>query len=352
MNIRFYTPEMEYIGDMENQRSLIWTRRYYESGEFTLVAPITQDNVAMTARGNLVWMRGARDAGIVESRELSEQNGDALLTVSGRFLTAYLDRRVIKGTPYTFSGTAEDGMRAIVSNMTPIPRIVLGTRQGYTQRVEFQATYKSVHSYVCKLGQRAGLGFRMRPDFITGQIFFEVYEGLDRSAGQEDRSRVIFSEKYDNLTGAVYQENEQIWKNVAYVGGEGEGSARKYVTVGDVSAEGLQRRETFYDGSSVEHGETVSDSVYLTHLRTYGEQRLKEDALAVSLACDTETNLNFRYLTDYDVGDIVTVRKASWGLQTDLRITQIDEVYENGAMRITPTFGDTLPLAIDLSDSY
>lgn len=352
MNIKFYSPQLEYLGDVENQRSLIWTRRYYESGEFNLVMPITPDNVALSKRGNIVWMTGAKDAGLIENVELAEQNGDALLTVSGRFLTAYLDRRVIKGTPYTFSGTAEDGMRAIVSNMTPIPNVVLGTRQGYTQTVEFQATYKNVLTYEAKLGQKAGLGFRMRPDFVNKQLIFEVYEGLDRSAAQDDRSRVIFSERYDNLTGAVYQENEQLYKNVAYVGGEGEASARTYVTVGDTEATGLERYEAFFNGGTVEHPEDMTEATYLAHLRTYGLQRLEECGLAASLTCSTEADLNFRYLTDYDVGDIVTVRKQSWGMETDLRITQIDEVYENGARRITPTLGTSLPLTVDLSDTY
>lgn len=352
MNIRFYSPDLEYLGEVENARSLIWTRRYYEAGEFNLEMPITPDNVALSKRGNIVWLRGSADAGLIENIQLAERNDEALLTVSGRFLAAYLDRRVIKGTPYQFSGTAEDGMRAIVNDMTPIPRIVLGTRQGYSQTVEFQATYKNVLTYETKLGQKSGLGFRIRPDFAEGELIFEVYEGLDRSAGQDVRARVIFSETYDNLTGAVYQENEQLYKNVAYVGGEGEASDRTYVTVGDTESAGLDRYEAFFDGSAVEHPEDMTDATYKAHLRTYGLQRLEECGLAAALSCDTEANLNFRYLIDYDVGDIVTIRKKSWGMETDLRITQIDEVYENGARRITPTFGNTLPLTIDLSDSY
>ena len=60
---------------------------------------------------------------------------------------------------------------------------------------------------------------------------------------------------------------------------------------------------------------------------------------------------NFKYGSDYDLGDIVTVRKDSFGVSKDLRITEINEIYENGIYKITPTFGSPLPDSIDWADN-
>lgn len=40
-----------------------------------------------------------------------------------------------------------------------------------------------------------------------------------------------------------------------------------------------------------------------------------------------------------------------WGIEMDKRITEIQEIYENGGFSIVPTFGDPLPDSVDLSDN-
>ena len=45
------------------------------------------------------------------------------------------------------------------------------------------------------------------------------------------------------------------------------------------------------------------------------------------------------------------IQKENWGLSTDLRLTEITEVYEYGAMRVQPTFGTPLPATIDWSEA-
>ena len=65
----------------------------------------------------------------------------------------------------------------------------------------------------------------------------------------------------------------------------------------------------------------------------------------------TLPEVNFKYKRDYDLGDIVTVNKKAWGIKMEKRITEIQEVYENGGFQIVPTFGNPLPDTVDLSDN-
>lgn len=348
MEVRFYTPTLYLTGIMENQTSLIWTRRYFEPGEFELHAPVTDSNLAMTARGNIIWKKDSVEAGVIEDRTLDEGTSAGEITIKGRFLSSYFDRRLIKSTVY-FSGTYEAAMRQLVSGVTAIPLVTLGDEAGFTDTVSFQVTYKNLLTYIEKLSSASGLGFRLRPDFDAKVLYFEVYEGTDRTASQGVTSRVIFSASYANLNNVIYRENDQLYKNVAYVGGEGEGSERVYVTVGDTDAEGLELREVFVDAKDIVSDDLTEDE-YTESLEQRGWEALEEDILSESLECDTGADANFTYKTDYDLGDIVTVRKPAWGIEEDLRITEVQEVYESEYRTILPTFGDPLPETIDWDD--
>lgn len=345
MEIRIYDSSMGFQGIIENQRSLLWTRKYNESGEFELYAPVTNYNLTLLQRGNLIWKKGSADAGVIESIQILEEYDQQEITAKGRFLTAYMDRRLIRPM-FNFSGRAEEAMRTILTNAVAIPNVVLGTLQGYTETVEFQATYKKLLTIEQKIAKVANFGFRFRPNFTAKTITFEVYKGVDRSMAQSDRARVIFSEDYRNLNKAVYNENDQLLATVCYVGGQGEGDQRTYVTVGDDTLTGLERREIFVNGADIS-AEGLTQNEYLEKLRQRGMDKLAESVLSQSMECEAIPDGNFKYLTDYDVGDIVTIRKSKWGITQNLRLTSVMEAYENGAVTITPTFGTPLPESVN-----
>ena len=345
MEIRVYDSNLYFQGVMENQTSLIWTRKYFEAGNFELYTPITEDNLKLMKEGNIIWMRGSDDAGVIEDIKLEESNIKNEITAKGRFLSSYMDRKLIKGTK-NFKGTVENAMRQLYSN-EPIPLVELGELQGFPETVEFQVTYKGLLTYESKLARSAALGYRFRPNFDKRKIIFEIYKGVDRTTAQGVNNRVIFSESYNNLNNAIYRENTQLYKNVAYVGGEGEGSARKIVVVGD--ATGLERREIFVDAKDIQ-SEGLSASEYEARLRTRGEEALANNRVENSFECNTGADMNFQYKKNYDLGDVVTVKKNKWGITVNERITEIREIYEYGGMRIEPTFGDALPETIDWSD--
>ena len=346
MEIRVYDSDFNLKKIVENYISLLWHRCYNDVGDFKITAPATPDNVNHLTMGSVVWVSGKKEAGVIESRQITESPTENQIVVEGRFLESYMDRRLIRPT-VNFSGLTEVGMRQILSGAVAIPMVQLGTLQGFTDTIKFQATYKNLLSYEEKLAKSANMGFRFRPDFVNKAIYFEVYKGLDRSIEQSDRARVIFSEEYVNLESAEYSENSQLYKTVCYVGGEGEGSARTFVTVGDDTLTGLARREVFYDATDIT-SEDLTQSEYEDKLKQRGQSKLDdEDIMAQSFSCKTVPNGNFKYSIHYDVGDIVTINKSKWGISQSERITEITEVYEHGEPTIEPVFGTTLPTAID-----
>ena len=353
MEIRIYDPSLLLQGIVENYTSLIWTRKYSQAGTFEIHVPITADNIRYFVRGNIVSYPGADEAGVIESIVAKQDTKAATLTIKGRFLTSYLDRRLIHGennAPYNFSGYVETAMREIITNAAPIPLLELGEIKGYSDLVTFQATYQNLLKYEAKLAEGAGLGFRCIPDFSRKMIIFDVYRGVDHTESQKDRTRVTFSDDFKNIDNSRYTENDQLLKTVCYVGGQGEGAERTWVIVGDNTLGGLARREVKLDATDISP-DGLTQEQYEDKLRERGRALLEEkDILVKSFESDTIPDGNFKYKEHYDLGDIVTVKKESWGLSTDIRITEIQEVYERGKLTIKPTFGNPLPDTIDWED--
>lgn len=310
MEIRFYDSDMKFIGVMENQISLTWMRKFYEPGRAHLFAPLTAENLKLTQLGNLIWKKGSKEAAVIEDRTIEETPLYSRIEVTGRFLSSYMDRRLIR-PKITFNGYVEVAMRSLLEGAEEIPRVELGELNNFPETVSFQATYKNLLTYQTKLAKTSNIGFRFRPDFNAKVIFFETYKGCDKSRTQSENNRVIFSERYDNLNEISYRENNQLLKNVVYIGGEGEGSGRTYVSYGD--ATGLERRELFVDARDITRTEGMTQAQYEEKLLQRGHEKNTIYQKIDTVNCSTIADANFKYKIDYDLGDIVTVEKKGLG---------------------------------------
>ena len=96
MEVRIYDRDLNFKGVIENHTSLIWTRKYYEPGNFEIHAPITEQNLRLLAKGNIISKRGSSEAGVIEDIENEESDLKNEITAKGRFLSSYMDRRLIK----------------------------------------------------------------------------------------------------------------------------------------------------------------------------------------------------------------------------------------------------------------
>lgn len=347
MIIRIYDRDMNFLGQIENVFSLQWRRKYTSCGEFEAHFPLTAYNVQLLKLENLFYLKGKKECGIIESISISYDKSKEIV-IKGRFASSYFYRRIIKGT-YNFNGRVETSMRELVIK-ADIPGVVLGSDNGYTEKVSYQATYKNILTYIEKLSQASDIGFRLRPDFDEKKWIFETFKGVDRSDGQYDIPRVIFSQKNGDIEKAAYSANSKTYANVCYIGGQGEGSARQIEITGSTSSSGLDRREIFINGSDISK-ENISDFEYKNALIERGNTTLNSNMLAESLEKEDKIRGNYNYPSDYDLGDIVTNRFEYWGMSSNDRVTEINEVYEHGVMKAVPTFGAPLPSTIDWSDN-
>lgn len=341
IEIRIYNPALELQGVIDEFSSLIWIRRYQQPGEFELRTPYAAESKRLLIPENIVQRYDGREtveAGVIENIYM---NSDEII-IKGRFLESYLDRRLIKETTY-YSGNVEDSLRSIISNMVPIPLLTLGTDQGLTETLVFQATYKPVLGIISKACRATGLGFRIRPDFTNRYLYFEVYKGADRTSSEA--AKVIFSEKYDNLMNEEYSFDNIELKTKAFAS-QLIDDVRVVYEVGGGS--GLDLREVHVPTTVDVNGKTSAE--IQESMETQGQRALEARIIRESFTFSTDAYSPFVYREDYDEGDLVHIKHIAWNIDLTLRIAEIEEDYEDGGREIVLTCGNPLPEIMDFEE--
>nr|UWG11305.1 MAG: hypothetical protein [Bacteriophage sp.] len=363
MELYVYSSEMELQGIVEKIASLIWTRRYWSCGEFKLLVPFTEEHSRMLVKNNIIMKRGDDEAAQIRYVHITKNSqGLEEIEVQGKFLIAWIGKRIIKKQIITKDTTQNILYRIVRENVTnpadtvrKIPDVSIATDDADTESGVIDYTseqYTNAQLAAETAAKAAKLGIRMRTDARTGAHVFSVYEGRDLTAGNTaGNAPCIFSQEFDNIVEQEYTNSVENLKTTAFVGGEEkEGVARKVAEVGG-SAAGLAREEVFINATDIvqEYEDddgtqvTLTDAEYLALLSARGAEELEQYAETLSFGSKVNTFANLIYRTDYDLGDRVTCVNKRWGIRIDVRITEIAETYQNNVEEIDITFGESLP---------
>ena len=363
MELYVYSSEMELQGIVEKIASLIWTRRYWSCGEFKLLVPFTEEHSRMLVKNNIIMKRGDDEAAQIRYVSITKNSqGLEEIEVQGKFLIAWIGKRIIKKQIITNDTTQNILYRIVRENVTnpadtarKIPDVSIATDDEDTESGVINYTseqYTNAQLAAETAAKAAKLGIRMRTDARTGAHVFSVYEGRDLTAGNTaGNAPCIFSQEFDNIVEQEYTNSVENLKTTAFVGGEEkEGVARKVAEVGG-SAAGLACEEVFINATDIvqeyedDDGTQVSltDAEYLALLSARGAEELEQYAETLSFKSKINTFANLIYRTDYDLGDRVTCVNKRWGIRIDVRITEIAETYQNNVEEIDITFGESLP---------
>ena len=363
MELYVYSSDMELQGIVEKIASLIWTRRYWSCGEFKLLVPFTEEHSRMLVKNNIIMKRGDDEAAQIRYVSITKNSqGLEEIEVQGKFLIAWIGKRIIKKQIITNDTTQNILYRIVRENVTnpadtvrKIPDVSIADDDADTESGVIDYTseqYTNAQLAAETAAKAAKLGIRMRTDARTGTHVFSVYKGRDLTAGNSaGNAPCIFSQEFDNIVEQEYTNSIENLKTTAFVGGEEkEGVARKVTEVGG-SAAGLEREEVFINATDIvqeyedDDGEQVSltDTEYLALLSARGAEELEQYAETLSFGSKVNTFANLIYRTDYDLGDRVTCVNKRWGIRIDVRITEIAETYQNNVEEIDITFGESLP---------
>lgn len=363
MELYVYSPDMVLQGIVEKIASLIWTRRYWECGEFKLLVPFTEDHARLLIKNNIILKRGDNEAAQIKYVHITKNSqGLEEIEVQGKFLLSWIGKRIVKKQIIAKDNTQSILYRIVRENVTDptdsnrkIAGISIATDDpdAGSGTIEYTSEqYVNAQLAAETAAKAAKLGIRMRTDARTGKHVFSVYKGRDLTAGNgAGNAPCIFSQEFDNIVEQEYTDSVENLKTTAFVGGEEkEGVARKVAEVGG-SAAGLDREEVFINATDItqeyeeDNGEkvTLTDEEYLARLSARGAEELEQYAETLAFGSKVNTFANLTYRTDYDLGDRVTCVNKRWGIKIDVRITEIAETYQNNVEEIDITFGESLP---------
>lgn len=329
--------------------SVIWTDRYSEAGDFEVYTPMSSEILESVKPGNYVYSKHSEHMMIVERIEISSdpEDGDKLL-IAGRSLESILDRRIV-WTQTNLSGSVQNGVQkllndAIINPSDPNRKIDNFIFQASTdQRIidltfeeDVQYTGITLYEIITSLCKTYKIGFKIILD-NDNNFIFSLYKGLDRTYDQSDRSYVIFSESFDNLSDSNYIQNYEEYKNVVLVAGEGNGVNKLTESYGDVT--GLDRRELYYEATDVSQSTVgiLSTDEYKALLKSRGEEILEDYRVAESFEGQIDAVGQFVYGTDFGMGDIVQVVNA-YGIDAKSTIIELVMSQNTDTIDFYPTF--------------
>lgn len=348
VELEIYNNRLKPQGIVTDIFGLIWHRKYFSPGEFELQCALNKNNFEILVEDNLVTRLDSIEFGIIQDIKYTfDATVGEKMIVKGRFGSEILNWRIYDKT-LNFKGTAEDAIRKMVNDtlISPvleaqqISELELHKRNGFTEQIEFQCTNKNVLDQVNKICRVSNLGIRVIPDFVREKYLFDVYKGADLS------KKVILSDEDGNIKNSQYEEINSTKKNFVLIKGEGEGENRTSVYIDDAGL-GWYRREMFVDARDLQRGELPLQD-YKNILINRGKEKYAEHKQRRMFDATTEINYNSVYKSDWDLGDIITVRKENWGIEIQERITEIEEVYGDGKVSVYPTFGTPLPEIKDI----
>lgn len=340
MELYIYNKERELAGVVESFEYLRWTRRYARCGAFEMKAIATPENLSLLRTGSHLWKSDDEEIGVIEQVEL-EQADRETVTVSGRFATSFLARRIVWGTE-TLSGDLSACVAQLMNHHLISPgdpsrhmagivfsSPVMGTH------VNTQVSYKNLMDTVTGLCEASDRGIKTVFSPGSGLLTVTLYTGV--------ASQAVFSHEYENLTEQSYTHSDMGYANTALIGGEGEGASRVMAAItGDT---GEARREVFVDAKDLRQEDFGTG--YQDALLYRGQSKLS--TLSMLSAFDAEVNPhgNLRYKTDFDLGQVVTVLSRKWGVTLTTRITEVNETYDEGGLSLGLVFGKGALTLID-----
>ncbi len=220
-----------------------------------------------------------------------------------------------------------------------------------TSTVDYQNSYGVVCDEVDALCSTYDIGIRE-----TATNLQNPHNKLEIVKGKDLSDVVEFNVDFDNLLSESYESSNFDKATMAWVFGEGDGSARLNVKLNDNLA-GLEREEIYVDARDIQKQTqdgsgkdiTLTDSQYKATLTSRGIEKLAEQVKVLTLNgdIDLESNL-FVYGKDYQIGDRVRFTSKLFNLTKTSVLAGINETWDSTGHHMSPLWDKESPTVFDI----
>ena len=359
----FSIKTLERVGMIKTCKFTQYTQQFCGTGSFSIKVPISEESLRYLNKNHFILF-DEDVMGIVRYRK-KVTGDDFTVEIKGYLLNKILDWRSFLLTK-SFSGTITNISRGMVDyffinnadSRRNISSIALATEPEYmpdAPKSSIQDTGHTVGYVLQSLLSPFGYGYALVPiiakyNEALGQMVnisrlsFRVLRPADRTIGNaEGNTPVQFSVSMNNLASSTYIEDDTEYCSTGIVAGEGEGSLRTIVEVGDTEASGMDRIEFYVDArdlQSVTDDTVLTEEEYAEVLSNRGYSYM-EDRTSFSSMDGTiiDGASSYVYGKDFFNGDYVSVVDEDLGIIASVQISSVTKSLTESGEKLDVTFG-------------
>ena len=184
------------------------------------------------------------------------------------------------------------------------------------------------------------LGFKIDMDVSTGNMYFDVIQGIDRTAFQDERPRVIFDVDFGTAKSSDYVEDLSNYKNLFYTSKTGAENEQTTTTLtlwrkDETEPTGLERFESTLN---VTVDNEAVDIIGEMQNIAYKEMTNFEREVNFKIAL----NGNLVYNKDYKLGDFVTIQDRGMSIIENVQLIEVTHQWSRNGYTLVGTFGKPL----------
>lgn len=334
--IRIFDRNLNFLGEVDNFTSLLFTRRWNTYGEFEF--HIEDFDKELIKKGNIIMVDNDESkCGIIEYIEINEEEGRDIKVKGFSLLYLLTFRLVVPPSgkeEQVYNAHADEIMidlvksNALLNNERKIANLGVQQSKKLGNVFDYSVAYTNLGDEITKLCDASGLGAAIDFDITSQSLVFKVLQGRDLSSNQDKNPPAIFSVDYDNVKKQTYIQSNISYKNCAYIYQE---SNKTFIFNKEKS--GVDRREVFFKNEK--------DN---TNLSGFAEFKLKNNGVIESYECEVNPE---GYKSEWDLGDIVTTVSKKYGFVIHNRVNEVKEIYEKNTVTVEPIFGSIIPTILD-----
>jgi hypothetical protein len=310
-----------------------WNRRYYEAGDFSiqLRASDWDANIAY------IYTRERPETGMVQKVETEHTVKGDFVLVSGYFLEGMLNWKVVYPRRQGI-GNLSAHCRALVAAFLTDVGVTVPSGAALGSDVTFDLQGASLGDATYGMLKLQELGQRIRLDYETGALCYEVWQGENRAQSGAGTCYAAFCQGFGNVDTLTLTQDDSGYRNYAVAVYQSD------VLLVDIRTDMAEPIRALYlnTGLSIVNGQTQAD--FLASVRTAAKTELAKHVRVVNIDADVLQNHLF-YLTDYDLGDRCDVRDDRLKLAFEARIIEVNEVWKENRHLVSLQFGSKLPVA-------
>lgn len=348
-----------------------WHSKWYEPGEFQI--QVLADNDLDLNICKYVATNTKREIGIIGRWQYTSDDMQTVL-ISGYFYEQELFEHCLYPT-YSASGKdvwqiskeiCETYLDELGFDFSVSSKPADGVISPDSLAVSFQQTGDYVGTALYALASVYGYGVGVTQ--TESGIDIGILNYHDRTGDGVDEE-VVLSVSFNNIKSYDVIHDESVFKNMAIIAGEGEGSARVFevIDISDTSSiykvpfftslgenfftadnerfyVGLQRKRALWvDARDLqqEEGETIAD--YRLRLRQRGLEQLAEHVIIDNVEVAIREDDAERIGTEFNIGDMVSVTINPLKLYYKMKIIEVEDVFNKGKRTVSLIFGNKIP---------